>query len=130
MEETGNELLMKKLNQCEELIRMKGQKDLSFYRGRDMIQIFRRYWQIILFYRATYLEIYQREPQCQFDINELQQEFDTYQKLGERVNKELAVIKSYQYEKEIKVKKIQKMYREKKDVEWDKLKLEFNMSQQ
>lgn len=62
IEETGNEMLMKKLLQLEDLIRKKGQNDLSMYRGRDMIQVFRRYWQIILFFRATYLEIYQREP--------------------------------------------------------------------
>lgn len=58
MEETGNELMMKKLYKFEELIKRKGYLDLSDYRGRDLIQIARRYYQFILAFRATYLEIY------------------------------------------------------------------------
>jgi hypothetical protein len=58
MEETGNELMLNKFVKLEELLRKKSQMDLSMYRGRDMIQVFRRLWQWMLFYRASYKEVY------------------------------------------------------------------------
>jgi hypothetical protein len=58
LEECGNEDLIMRYSKMEELIKKKSQTDLSVYRGRDMVQIFRRFWFLILFFRASYLEVY------------------------------------------------------------------------
>ena len=53
--------MVSKIFKLEDLIRKRSQTDLSQYRGRDMIQIYRRLWQWILFYRASYMEVFERE---------------------------------------------------------------------
>ena len=58
MESCGNEIMVSKFNKLEDLIKKKSQLDISMYRGRDMIQIFRRLYQWMLFFRSTYMEVF------------------------------------------------------------------------
>ncbi|CDW86284.1 UNKNOWN [Stylonychia lemnae] len=124
MEETGNELMVAKFNKLEDLIRKKSQLDLSMYRGRDLIQIFRRLWQWMLFYRSSYMEVYEKEENCSnhlSDLDVIKSEFSTYGILGERIFREIALVKAQQLKRSNQIKKIQKIYREQKNQEWEQL---------
>ena len=90
-----------------------------------MIQVYRRLWQWILFYRASYMEIYEREEQLSnmnIDLKDVQDEFEGgYGKLAARIHKELALVKAIAMQKLSNVKKIQKIYRGQKTLEWENI---------
>ena len=117
--------MVSKIFKLEDLIRKRSQTDLSQYRGRDMIQIYRRLWQWILFYRASYMEVFEREEQLSnmhIDLKDIQDEFEGgYGKLGTRIHKELAIVKAIAMQKLSNVKKIQKIYRGQKTIEWENI---------
>ena len=109
----------------EDLIKKKGQLDITNYRGRDMIMIMRRLYMIVMLYRCSYLEIHQKKPQCDFTMDELKNEFENYYKLGDKIEQETTFIKVQKMQKEKQIKKIQKKFKEKQDLEYAKLRLDF-----
>eukprot|EP00347_Sterkiella_histriomuscorum_P015954 403355053 len=124
IDECGNEVFVQKFTFLENLLRKKSQLDLSMYRGRDMIQVFRRLWQWVLFFRAAYMEVYEREEQCNgqtVSLEAVMEEFNNYKLIGNRIFKELALVKSQQLKRANQIKKIQKIYREQKNIEWEQL---------
>jgi len=55
-------------------------------------------------------------------LDEVKHEFDSLIDLGMRTEEELAKIKDEADKKERNVKRLQKMFREKREVEWEKFK--------
>ena len=54
----GNEICSQKLARMEQYIKNKSQTDMAVFRGRDLIQIMRRLHLSIMFFRASYMEVY------------------------------------------------------------------------
>ena len=56
------------------------------------------------------------------DLKDIQDEFEGgYGKLGTRIHKELAIVKAIAMQKLSNVKKIQKIYRGQKTIEWENI---------
>jgi hypothetical protein len=51
----------------------------------------------------------------------ISKEFRSYSNVGQRIQYEISLIKSLFMQKENQVKKIQKVFREKKEMDWDKI---------
>lgn len=72
------------------MIKKKSQLDLAQYRGRDMIQAFRRLFMMIMQYRSTYLEVNERQKYFKIDLKDLIEEFNSYYVVSDIIWSELA----------------------------------------